>query len=252
MKKCISKSNSVKVIRELKQALECKICYNTMTDKIFQCKIGHLICERCKSQCISCPYCKESIDTRSIFLENLLQNFTVKCPYPKCSIKCKYGDLKNHTNTCKHKPISCPFCNDKISPDHESITKHLHEKHEAIIQIIEQNRYFYKSLTCTAYQYEKHIKWRPYVFIWENYYFIAQVQITNHIISLKMTYISQETTSPRCAVNMLGDSYECKSSFKIQKYPTWNTYLTASKNMITQLDDETHRFILGFSMNIPL
>lgn len=258
MKKCISKSNSVKVIRDLKQALECKICCNTMTSKIFQCRTGHIICETCKTQCSCCPYCKEAINTRSIFLENLLQNFTVKCPYHKCNTRCKYGEMKNHATICKYRPICCPMCNTYISPDSETITSHLSDKHQAYIQTIDLNKLYYKSQTCTQLQYnvEKYLKWRPYIFIWKDHYFIVQLLSKNEDLILQLSCISNEddTISPQCSLKMMGKAYVCQTYFKTDIIPKENfqAFLIADKSMINKAENmQNPQFTFGFSISFP-
>jgi len=62
----------------LNENLECPICMENFTDKIYQCKNGHMICEQCISQLEKqeCPTCMVSIvdRIRNRFAEECLHN----------------------------------------------------------------------------------------------------------------------------------------------------------------------------------
>jgi len=59
--------------------LECPCCYNDMRSDIYQCRLGHLICQNCLRRLPSCPVCRikyPSDPIRALFAEQMAQNLT--------------------------------------------------------------------------------------------------------------------------------------------------------------------------------
>jgi len=132
----------------------------------------------------------------------------------------------------------------------DKIKEHLKDKHKAIIEEnIEENKWYYKNLTCTLLQYDTDLTWRPHIFVSQYYYFIVQVHITKNMLSMKINYISQEENQPTCSVKMIGQSYACHASFKARS--TWDTCLTASKNKLVKYrnDNKDPYFTIGFTLH---
>ena len=59
---------------KLEELCECPICMKVpKTGQIFQCKRGHIICEKCNEKCQECPTCKlPKENIRALFVENLI------------------------------------------------------------------------------------------------------------------------------------------------------------------------------------
>lgn len=129
--KSISKTHARKTLSLLKSHVECKICYNDMTESIWQCKNGHIVCNNCKFKCRNCPYCRgeTTLNIRNIIMEELLQNFVVKCANIGCKFKCVNSKMSVHSKECKFKLVKCKFCNEYIQPTTSSLIAHIQSKH---------------------------------------------------------------------------------------------------------------------------
>ena len=63
--------------------LECPCCYNDMRTDIYQCRLGHLICQNCLRRLPSCPVCRIQYPgdpIRALFAEQMAQNLTNNNP----------------------------------------------------------------------------------------------------------------------------------------------------------------------------
>lgn len=52
--------------------------------------------------------------TYSNHIQNECENVTIKCPNTGCPESFTRGEAVNHENTCKHKPIACTYCEEKV------------------------------------------------------------------------------------------------------------------------------------------
>ena len=50
----------------------CGICYYEMTDQVFNCKEGHIICKQCYTKVNRCPFCKDKTLVRNRIVEKLI------------------------------------------------------------------------------------------------------------------------------------------------------------------------------------
>ncbi|KAF5298239.1 hypothetical protein FQR65_LT09750 [Abscondita terminalis] len=97
---------------EMLRELECPVCNEFMVPPIFQCVVGHSICEVCKMQVPNCPTCRENISqTRNFSLESLTKLIKYHCKYKDfgCTFVSNSAIIKNHESNCKHGPYDCPF-----------------------------------------------------------------------------------------------------------------------------------------------
>ena len=72
---------------ELTSILECPVCLDTMSGcRIYQCRNGHNVCERCSSNpaLVSCPQCREPY--RSVRACHRKLNFAVDASYVQQSV----------------------------------------------------------------------------------------------------------------------------------------------------------------------
>lgn len=67
---------------EILSEIECPVCFEYLIPPIFQCVLGHSICEKCKSQVPECPSCKGAInETRNVTLEKITERVNYHCKY---------------------------------------------------------------------------------------------------------------------------------------------------------------------------
>lgn len=130
MRKTISKTATKRLLKCVRDNLDCSICYNTMTTNVWQCRNGHSICENCKTRIHHCAYCQDHLFFRNRFFEELVQDYVVSCPNSKngCKHKCKIQEMKSHESQCQYAPQMCPYCSEKIA-GHEMVA-HLLFSHE--------------------------------------------------------------------------------------------------------------------------
>lgn len=95
---------------EMLQKLECPVCCTVMQAPIFQCVIGHSICEVCKTSCQNCPTCREPFgQTRNYLLEEVTKNLKYPCINQKhgCCVAVSAKQRKAHEEVCEFKPYEC-------------------------------------------------------------------------------------------------------------------------------------------------
>lgn len=92
--------------------LECPVCFHLYLPPIYQCELGHCICESCKDNVAHCPTCHSGFgQTRNFVLEDLIGRTIYPCRYRTegCRVK-KWGrDIRNHELTCLFGPFDCPL-----------------------------------------------------------------------------------------------------------------------------------------------
>lgn len=136
-RKHINKSDVSLVMKKLQSNFECKICFNHMQNKVFQCKNGHILCESCKIKCTCCPFCKEIVNNRNLVLEQLLDYHFIECPNKGCTYSCKKMNMEEHMKSCCFNPVQCPCCGDKLWKD--CIEAHMLDYHTTKICKIEKD-----------------------------------------------------------------------------------------------------------------
>lgn len=91
---------------ELLNFLECPICVNWMRPPIWQCLLGHSICDSCRWKVPQCPLCHTTFgETRNYSLESLSAVFKFPCvnQHLGCETLLPLQDLKKHEAKCKAK-----------------------------------------------------------------------------------------------------------------------------------------------------
>ena len=84
---------------------ECPVCYEFMLPPIYQCRNGHLMCNKCMPQLKNCAICRDKLPRRMI--RNLeVEEIAAAEKYPcmNTSRGCKeilnYKDMEEHTKQC--------------------------------------------------------------------------------------------------------------------------------------------------------
>lgn len=120
--------------------MECPVCHEYMVPPIYQCVIGHSICNNCKpGMNNSCPTCRNIFqDTRNFTLESLTRQFKYCCKYRDfdCTYVGNSANIKEHEDVCIYGPFDCPLLN--ISDDqnckwkgkYANIMDHVKQEHE--------------------------------------------------------------------------------------------------------------------------
>ena len=69
-------ADNLQKVRSLNKYLEdlsvCKICFSKVA-KVYSCKNGHVLCQKCKNKVQSCAFCRDKIIVRSLVLEEILK-----------------------------------------------------------------------------------------------------------------------------------------------------------------------------------
>ncbi|XP_066384917.1 putative E3 ubiquitin-protein ligase SINA-like 6 [Miscanthus floridulus] len=91
-------------------ALDCPICYEPLVPPIYQCGVGHLICNSCCIRLNKCPLCPRSAFERCFGMERVVESIEVPCCFAEngCAKKITYFNKKKHEKVCRHGPCFCP------------------------------------------------------------------------------------------------------------------------------------------------
>ncbi|CAE8698970.1 unnamed protein product, partial [Polarella glacialis] len=95
-------------------AWDCPICTKAMTGRIFQCQLGHHLCEDCldelKARSGPCPTCRQLFPptvVRNFGMEQLAGHFSFACPQA-CGFRGKPDALQTHKSECALRLVKCP------------------------------------------------------------------------------------------------------------------------------------------------
>lgn len=85
--------------------IECPVCLEPITSKIFQCCNGHLICEFCIKDLKKCGVCREEFPAkliRNLALESFTENLQFKCRNASlgCEFQSSRKNLRDHVFDC--------------------------------------------------------------------------------------------------------------------------------------------------------
>uniref|UniRef100_A0A6C0EBG4 RING-type domain-containing protein n=1 Tax=viral metagenome TaxID=1070528 RepID=A0A6C0EBG4_9ZZZZ len=116
--KKIKMEQSNESLEEILRFMECPICLFPLHNVIWNCEMGHPICEMCykkikKNNNIKCPVCRNAIYNRATCLERFASSMDLcklfKCPYQDCGLLFTKSQIKIHLQECEHQPIYYPF-----------------------------------------------------------------------------------------------------------------------------------------------
>jgi len=61
---------------QLTRLFECPVCFEHIVPPIFQCLLGHLICNKCVLMCENCPTCRNPFNSkRNLYMEKVNKHF---------------------------------------------------------------------------------------------------------------------------------------------------------------------------------
>ncbi|CAE8625746.1 unnamed protein product [Polarella glacialis] len=118
-----------------------------MTGRIFQCQLGHHICEDCldelKTRSGLCPTCTQPFPptvARNFGMEKLAEHFSFACPQA-CGFRGKPDALRTHKAECKLRLVKCPLkeCEHRCSL--KDLPLHIEsELHKGDVHVFDYNR----------------------------------------------------------------------------------------------------------------
>lgn len=94
--------------------MECPVCQEVMIPPIYQCVVGHSVCDACKPKLKECPTCRNTIaNTRNFTLERISENLRYKCKnrIDGCTFETNSSGIRQHEVECKFNPHHCPLHN---------------------------------------------------------------------------------------------------------------------------------------------
>jgi len=102
---------------QLRQSLECPVCYHVRRGDIFQCKTGHLVCGSCYSKLPAnlCPLARCGFDNpprHNLAVEQIVAGGGVAIDCDNADHGCVYKgvgqELEEHLPECPHRKVPCP------------------------------------------------------------------------------------------------------------------------------------------------
>lgn len=113
---------------KIRETLRCSGCREVITPPVYQCVIGHNVCNKCKLSREDCALCRAPLgDTRNFFAEELLYKTFQRCVYSchGCKVCLPSAHMRSHEAICDFAPFECPFnvCRTMVSA--EDMFQHL-------------------------------------------------------------------------------------------------------------------------------
>ncbi|CAE5963142.1 unnamed protein product [Arabidopsis arenosa] len=114
--------------------LDCPVCSNALTIRIFQCDNGHVACSSCcRKLRHKCPSCSLPIGNyRSRIMEKVVKAVIVPCPNAKhgCTETFSYGKELVHEKKCSFALCYCPAPKCNYSGVYKDLYSHYAAKHK--------------------------------------------------------------------------------------------------------------------------
>ncbi|CAL8114757.1 unnamed protein product [Orchesella dallaii] len=100
---------------ELRDYLNCPVCYGVPENEVFQCPDGHTVCGSCRRNLVACPQCRVPYGVRKIrnrALEEILNRREFECQFKDlgCTAKFPRKDINNHIQHCQYNVDSFRIC----------------------------------------------------------------------------------------------------------------------------------------------
>eukprot|EP00126_Sphaerothecum_destruens_P012962 Sdes_comp22175_c0_seq1m20687 len=139
----------------------CTVCFLLPEKFIYQCSLGHLLCDECYEQLVvngeycKCPTCKipmgRECPNRSKIAELFRSNIIRHCHHLKCGKSFPWKDLSSHEKSCKYRPVLCPYARlgcqwtgmELESTLHHKSCKWLNQTGKSILKATEENHQKY-------------------------------------------------------------------------------------------------------------
>lgn len=179
--KCVPpKKTDLDTIEELpadvKEALECPVCYEIMAAPVWLCTTGHSVCPKCRISLLSCPICRKKFlsDTRNFVLE-------------KISYSLGIGPIELSANLCPlWMLVECSWMG---SPS--EVINHISEMHTDFVLNNGTNRWILKLLTKDVKVFFVHnnvFLYRQRLNTIDKKFFIAVKQLDVNMLNMRYVY----------------------------------------------------------------
>lgn len=114
----------------LYQKLLCTGCKSLLYPPVFQCSVGHSVCQDCSETLLNCPECNKNIlFSRNLSVELILSTLKCKCRFEPCTQYVLLSKRLYHERICEHNPIhNCLYPN--CTWTGQSLTTHLIKFHK--------------------------------------------------------------------------------------------------------------------------
>lgn len=115
---------------------ECPICKGYTIGKIFQCALGHHLCEEClqkvRASGNNCPSCKAAFPAepiRNLALEHMSSTVIFPCLHG-CGWEGTPENIRQHAEACEYKPFKCLKDDCNYQGPAKSIPSHIRREHQ--------------------------------------------------------------------------------------------------------------------------
>ncbi|XP_060865356.1 uncharacterized protein LOC132941357 isoform X1 [Metopolophium dirhodum] len=121
---------------QLIRLFECPVCFEHIVPPIFQCLLGHLICNKCVLMCENCPTCRNPFNSkRNLYMEKV--GYLVKFPCRNALTGCKQqmfvGQKEVHEQECCYRHYQCFFTNCAWKGYYPELHSHMINNHNNCI-----------------------------------------------------------------------------------------------------------------------
>ncbi|XP_022173585.1 E3 ubiquitin-protein ligase siah-1-like isoform X3 [Myzus persicae] len=121
---------------QLIRLFECPVCFEHIVPPIFQCLLGHLICNKCVLMCENCPTCRNPFNSkRNLYMEKV--GYLVKFPCRNALTGCKQqmfvGQKEVHEKECSYRHYQCFFTNCAWKGYYPELHSHMINNHNNFI-----------------------------------------------------------------------------------------------------------------------
>ena len=126
-------SAALELFTDTKKILECPVCLETCRPPtIWQCKNGHLTCDRCHNLIEICPLCRSAFsEVRPYTAEMLAQKLPIECRNSShgCKTTFLWKDKDEHEESCDFAYAHCPFIRCSVQVPIKDVLEHVGEFH---------------------------------------------------------------------------------------------------------------------------
>ncbi|XP_050442879.1 uncharacterized protein LOC126847001 isoform X2 [Adelges cooleyi] len=121
---------------QLVRLFECPVCFEHIIPPIYQCCMGHIICQTCKQKCEICPTCRNSFNSeRNLYMEKVgyLLKYPCKNSLTGCTEQMFMEQKERHEQECGYQHYPCFLSNCSWKGYYAEFHVHMTQNHSSII-----------------------------------------------------------------------------------------------------------------------
>jgi len=110
---------NMKLVKELQEAVECRVCLVVPREgPVPCCPSGHITCSPCLGRLrakgnMDCPNCRLPMgEGKSALAKIVIENMEHKCSFQGCDERVPFKAFEGHQVTCKYRKVICPGSNE--------------------------------------------------------------------------------------------------------------------------------------------